>query len=203
MKQNAKFALILIPSVVAAFLAGLFIEKPQFTDNSCLGEVGKAKCTTAEYDIDGLQNRLQTDTVFLANTLGKSLMMQSQAKTLAGLIEKSQELVGGNPVFTDAIASMNESYDSVKNACSSLDLYVSSLLNLAGGKDVTNFNQVYSDAVTGYSLVSAKHPFTQLFITAAESGTELGESATVDELQELLNGWIAFEQKSNLLYEDM
>jgi len=202
MKQNVKIAIITIPCTVVAFLAGFFVRNLPFTENIGLGDVGRAKVYTknvVDVNVDNVQERLLSDSLYLSQVAGQALSMSSQAHNLSSLVEKTNALVGNTPAFKATIASINGAGKTIDNACNNLDVYLNSLDNLAGGKNVARFEQIYNNALLSYYLVSKKSQYGEVFGREAAAYLQSEQAADTAAVKNLWGEWLAFELADNLM----
>lgn len=202
MKQNVKIAIITIPCTVVAFLAGFFVRNLPFTENIGLGDVGRAKVYTknvVDVNVDNVQERLLSDSLYLSQVASQALSMSSQAHNLSSLVEKTNALVGNTPAFKATIASINGAGKTIDNACNNLDVYLNSLDNLAGGKNVARFEQIYNNALLSYYLVSKKSQYGEVFGREAAAYLKSEQAADTAAVKNLWGEWLAFELADNLM----
>jgi len=123
--------------------------------------------------------------------------MQNQAKNLAELIRKSNEIVGGNDSLEFSLNALNISYQSVLNSCKAIDTYVENLSILSNGGKVKGFEQIYNNALLGYYLVNSKSGIVDSFRDDVQK--YMSKSDNNDVLAALADNWNDYHFFSELM----
>jgi len=198
-KNTSKLIIAFVLTAIAAYTAGAYLQFP-LTSGKAAGELSRAKVYTAnivQIDADNIQERLQSDSVFCSWLTNRAILMQKQANSLAELIQKSNEQVGGNSSLQVTLDALNVPYQSVLNSCKAIDKYVENLSILSNGGKVKDFEQIYNNALLGYYLINSKSGIVDSF--RDDLGKYMSESENDDELASLYDSWTGYSIFSDML----
>jgi len=195
--------IIILCSVVA--ICGLGVVTSHFLDwpvdsNEVDGDIAKSvrfSRQEASEKLSNMEELLQNDSTFKNGIVAAQVVMQTRGIQFATLVDMSNEVADGIPVFADVLNDMNKAVEIVNNANNAL-VESGNVLNAAlVGEECSDLEQNTINGAIAYTTLQNQNKVADRFIEVTDKylETALGD----DRLKFVRDQWLEYQQMTAAL----
>lgn len=201
-----KKGIIILSSVVVVCAVG-FIVSPlidwSVDSGSTSGNIGKTSRfsrKTATESITNMEELLSNDPSYKNSLVTAYYVMQTRAQQFGTLVDMSNEVAAGIPVFEGVLKEMNETREMVNNVNASLNQAGQDLEATLGGESCPEVAQSTINASLAYTSLQKLNKLANEFIDVADN--YLKDAPADDRLMFVRDQWVDYQAMTAALEGD-
>ena len=204
--MKSKKGIIILSAVVIACAVGFIVSPlvnwPVDSENAS-GNIAKSSRfsrKTADEGLSNMEELLANDEDYKNGIATAYIVMRTRAAQFGSLVDMSNEVAGGIPVFADVLKDMNEVREMISNVNASLAEAGEDLNAVLGGENRPDLAQNTINASLAYTTLQKKNNLATRFIGITDKYLETSEGD--DRLKFVRDQWLEYQQMTAALEGD-
>ena len=204
--MKSKKGIIILSAVVIACAVGFIVSPlvnwPVDSENAG-GNIAKSSRfsrKTADEGLSNMEELLANDEDYKNGIATAYIVMRTRAAQFGSLVDMSNEVAGGIPVFADVLKDMNEVREMISNVNASLAEAGEDLNAVLGGENRPDLAQNTINASLAYTTLQKKNNLATRFIGITDKYLETSEGD--DRLKFVRDQWLEYQQMTAALEGD-
>ena len=204
--MKSKKGIIILSAVVIACAVGFIVSPlvnwPVDSENAG-GNIAKSSRfsrKTADEGLSNMEELLANDEDYKNGIATAYIVMRTRAAQFGSLVDMSNEVAGGIPVFADVLKDMNEVREMISNVNASLAEAGEDLNAVLGGENRPGLAQNTINASLAYTTLQKKNNLATRFIGITDKYLETSEGD--DRLKFVRDQWLEYQQMTAALEGD-
>ena len=204
--MKSKKGIIILSAVVIACAVGFIVSPlvnwPVDSENasSNIAKSSRFSRKTADEGLSNMEELLANDEDYKNGIATAYIVMRTRAAQFGSLVDMSNEVAGGIPVFADVLKDMNEVREMISNVNASLAEAGEDLNAVLGGENRPGLAQNTINASLAYTTLQKKNNLATRFIGITDKYLETSEGD--DRLKFVRDQWLEYQQMTAALEGD-